>query len=625
MIPGRGLLGQALLGADDASGSPPSVTRFPLAVTVSAPVGTLYSLSVRVAAATPAAAFPLAVHVFTPGASPARWRPVVTLGGVDVSARITGVISVEAGESEARIASFSVVPSSGTITPADWVGKRVTIDFAEADSSGSAINVQRLFTGVVDIPEYDINSGVAQFACTDQRQEVIANTPRAWIDANVGGYYSAAVAGEPADNLQYAQARLATVPVALDLDAWQRARVTPWASDTPYMSLTEADIVDGSLTFSLPSRADLRNTIEATFEYRFPRLRSRTIISNWYLAGDYRAKSNLPTKAMVDDALTGLPGWLLDGGVGYYEPPIGTQTWNSGIYAMPADVAAQLCIGWTARHRARWVQQVTERYTIRVSNAASVGAIGEARDSIVGATLEAKYDASTWLTNFSAEPLLQRTSAGDEAYDYGAADSDRAASDAAIEAVVASAQTAVRASHRAGRVGFSVPTRADYDLAHTFAINATMADGRRLQAAGKAVTVRHDLDLLGGSATTAVEIAISGHAAVGLQPYDAPSAPTQPADPSAAPAATAWSLKAGTYVGQRVGQAAYDDEGMVGFTTNLVADDATGTYDPFGDAYPIRFRVASPEIEASATNPLDLSATHEYAVDIPQDLFEVTS
>ncbi|TVO53861.1 hypothetical protein [Denitromonas halophila] len=599
---------------------------WPLSVTVAMPPQTTWPLRVTVANASPAQNWPLSVTVFTPGASPARWRPVVTLGGVDVSARLVGEIEVQAGEGESRIAAFSMLPASGVVVPVDWVGRVVTIDFAQADTAGNAINVQRIFTGVVDVPEYDINTGGANFECTDQRQEVLASTARTWFDTHIGGYYSAAVAGEPADNLQYAEARLASVPMALDLDAWQRPRVTPWNISTPYASLTADDILDGTLSASLPSRADLRNVVETAFEYRFPRLRSRTIMAGWSLAGDYRAKEDLPTKAMVEQALDGMSGWQRMGNVGYQEPPHGSQTFGGGIYYMAPEVANQLCISFQSRHMTRWVQTVTERYTLRVTNAASVSAIGEALDTSVGAVLGVDYDSSQWLSDYSTLPALTRLSAGDESFDVGHAGiSDRAEAAAGIEALVAQSQVNVLASHRDGRVRFSVPLRADYDLTHRIAIDATLADGRRLQAAGKAVQIAHRMDIDTGEATTEAAVAISGHAAVGLQPYDPPAAPTALTDPTAAPTPAAYGIQAGTYSGRRVGAAVHNPDTMIGFSTNNGADDSTGNYDAFGELYPVQFSVGDPDIEAEARDPLELAASLEFAVDVPQDPFEVSA
>lgn len=623
---GVGLFAVTPFGRSGGGAPAPSATTTPLLVTVAAAQPTNTPLIVRVLSPVPAAPVPLLVSVFSPGASPARWRPVVTLGGVDISVRLVGEIEVIATEGEARIAAFSFLPLAGVVQPAQWVGRRVTIDFAEAGTGGVAVNPQRIFTGLVDVPTYDVSTGTASVECTDQRQEVLANTPRAWFDAAIGGYYSAAVSGEPAGNLEYAEERIKSVPAALDLDAWQRPRVTAWAAATPYATLTASDVFDGSLWASMPSRADMANVIEAVFEYRYPRLRSRTIVTNWHILGDYRAKEDLPTRAMVDSALSGLPTWRMDGRITYVPPPIGSQSYNGGIWDMPASVASTVCIGWAARHRTRWVQTVTERYTVRVRNQDSVDLIGEARENAPGAQMVVEFDAGQWLDDYSTAPLLARTSYGDESHDVGLLGiNDRTALGAALEAVAARAQTDIKARHRRGRAGFSVALRPDYDLAHTFAVDGQLADGRRLRATGKAVEVSHRMDIDAGEATTAVTLAISGLASVGLQPYDPPAAPAAPADPSPAPAPVAWALKCSTYAGRRTGAPAFNDDTMVGFSTNLSADDGMGTYDPFGELYPVQFSVDAPEVESAARDPLELAVTQDYAADVPQDQFEVTA
>ncbi|HPA40314.1 MAG TPA: hypothetical protein PLV04_16325, partial [Phenylobacterium sp.] len=45
------------------------------------------------------------------------WSASVSLDGVDVSARVVGVIEVDAEENASRIASFSLIPATGSINP----------------------------------------------------------------------------------------------------------------------------------------------------------------------------------------------------------------------------------------------------------------------------------------------------------------------------------------------------------------------------------------------------------------------------------------------------------------------------------------------------------------------------
>ena len=57
------------------------------------------------------------------------WYLSVYLDSVDVTSRLTGIVEVEAEASRARVASFTLFPSSGTIDVGDWIRAPVTIDF----------------------------------------------------------------------------------------------------------------------------------------------------------------------------------------------------------------------------------------------------------------------------------------------------------------------------------------------------------------------------------------------------------------------------------------------------------------------------------------------------------------
>lgn len=555
--------------------------------------------------------------------SPARWRPVVTLGGVDVSERLVGQIDVEAAEGEARIATFSMRAAAGTLLLPDWTGKPVEISIAKQEADGSASDVRRLFTGVVDVPSYDLATHIVQFDCTDQRQEVIGNTPREWIDTNVGGYYSDAVSGAPADTLGYALARLASVPASLDLDAWQSPRVTAWALPDPAdLTFDESDILDGSLQLQLASRADLRNEITTGLQYRFPRLRARVIQTQFERTiNQYTSQGlDIPSRAMIEQALSGLSGWsklgeLLFVGV---DPGLYESSGSGGTIftVISATDAPNLALGFAASHYNRWVQSVTEDYSITVRAQASIDAIGYARESLDAATLDAPFDDAGWLDDSATEPELDLPPVGDVALDYATAGADRAAATAAIEALVAQAKVAALASHRTSRASAAVAIRPDIDLDRRIEIDTPV-----LVTAGKVSRVAHRMDLQEGSAVTEFDVAISGFNAVGLQDDDEPDAPAAPADPTPEPGPAQLAAEIGLYIGQTDTSPEYDDALMIGFTTNARAG---AGFNGTAPAYPLAMSIGAPEIEAAVRDPITLSASATYAVAIPQDPLEVS-
>lgn len=584
------------------------------------------ALPLRISVVTPETVpLPIVVTMLDPTVtSPARWRPVVTLGGVDVSARLVGDIDVQAAEGESRVASFSLAPAAGTLILPDWTGQPVTIDIAAQATDGSPTDARRLFTGVVDVPDYDLAAHVVTFDCTDQRQEVIGNAPREWVDANVAGYYSTAVSGEADDTLEYASARLASVPAALDLDAYQSPRVTLWALPEPAgLIFTESSILDGSLRLQLASRADLRNEITTRFQYRIPRLRARVIECQFERTiSQYTSQGlDIPSRAMIEQALSGLSGWSQLGDVNFVAIDPGTYESVGGGGSIFTTVsvtdAPNLALGFSASFYSRWVQSVTEDYAITVRAQASIEAIGSAREALSGATLDAEFDDAAWLDDPATEPELTLPPVGDVALDYGAAGAtDRSAAQTAIETLIAQARVAALASHRGTRVAASVAIRADIDLDKRIEIDTTS-----LRASGKVVRVSHRMSIEEGSATTEFDLAVSGFNAVGLQPDDEPAAPAAPVDPTPAPGPAALAATIDLYIGQTEDTLPYDEETMIGFSTNARAGIS---FDALAPAYPLAMSIGAPEIEAAVRDPITLDKSATFAVAIPQDTLEVT-
>jgi hypothetical protein len=557
-------------------------------------------------------------------ASPQHWRPVVTLGGVDISERLTGVISVEAAEGEARVAQFSIAPPTGVLTLPDWTGQPVTIDIAAREPDGGATDSRRLFTGVVDVPDYDLSAYIVTFECTDQMQEILANTPRAWLDESIGGWYSEAVSGPPVDALEYATARLASVPASLDLDPYQQPRVTAWAlPDTPDIVFDDSAVLDGSLSLKLASRADLINDVSTRFEYRFPRLRARVIGVEFSRTIDqYTSQAlDIPSRAMIEQALSSLSGWSALGAINYVaiEPGVYESSGSGGsvFTVISATDAPNLALGFSASFYSRWVQSVTEAYALNIRAQASIDAVGAARTSLSGATLDAEFDDAAWLDSSTTSPVLTLPPSGDVSVDYGAAGAtDRAAAQAAVSTLVAQARVVALSSHRTTRVSASTLLRADVDLDRRIEIDTPI-----VRASGKVSRVSHTLDMQAGSAVTDIEIAVSGFSAVGLdQGDDEPSAPSAPIDPTPAPGTSALVCECGMFVGQTETSPEYNGDTMIGFTTNAKAGAA---FDSFAPAYPLAMSVGTPEIPANARDPITLDKLATYAVAIPQDLLEI--
>jgi hypothetical protein len=143
----------------------------------------------------------------SPTAASQTWTVAVTLGGVPIS-HITGTIEVEAEEGAARIARVSVLGPPDR----DVVGAEVRIEVSAASGSG------RIFTGVLNEPEYDPNTRLTTYHCTDRLKETLNAATQAQIAAAIPAYWSADLFDATASGWQHAQDRLSTIAASYELD-----------------------------------------------------------------------------------------------------------------------------------------------------------------------------------------------------------------------------------------------------------------------------------------------------------------------------------------------------------------------------------------------------------------------
>lgn len=568
-------------------------------------------------------ALPIVISVRDTQPDPEVWTAVVRLDGEDISTLLTGTVSVSAAEGEARIAEFQIKPPAGPLALPNWVGAVVEIDFAEQDAAGLPQNSSRIFTGVVDEPEYDFSTGIVTFACTDQLQQVVRNATREWIDTNVEGVYTEIITGEPRDNLEYADARLATVPRSLDLDSYQQARVYEWnTANEPLITLTEDDIIYESLRLKMASRGDIQNEVKIGFRYRFPRLRAR--VASVTFGGDigiYTPQAlDIPSRAMIEQACLSLPGWTMLGEINYVGIDPGLYGGGGGTIGIVIGTgdAPNLAIGFAARWASRWVQTVTEDYELTIVSQPSIDTVGRATRELTGSSLDVEFDSAGWLSDTSPSPALTYPiPVGDVSLDYGqAGKNDRGSAETAIVVSVAQATKQVLASHRITRIGAKVLLSAGIDLDERIEF-----DTAGLQAEGKVFRFRHSMDIESGQADTEFEISISGFSFVGLQDNDPTEAPEAPTDPTPEPGAPSYAVECGLWVGGTSTAAPWDEANMIGFSSNARQGP---DFDFDGERYPFAMSVKSPEIESDVRDPITLPKSAIYNVLIPQDPFVLT-
>ena len=460
------------------------------------------------------------------------WATIVTIAGVDVTARIVGDIRIDAEEDSARVADLTIAPASTSFTVAAWVGKAVTIDIA-AMHTGSPTSVSRLFTGIIDTPVLDLVGRRIGLRCTDDLQGVVEAMSTAEIDAAIpGGYYSPAIFDPAARGWSRAQDRLSTVPASLDLTPAGVLRLTDWeAKTTPDLAFTDDHLLDGSPAISIAGAHQLVNVVDVDFGYRFPRVKAEcfsvgySYVNETTIADFAAALSWFLQRSAVVAAIESAGATVES--IAYTPlPSSGIGSWIPSVYD------GELCMGFTATCSFDYGQTVEERHAITVSAPNSVSSVGTRRDRLSGAlegvyppVVAAETSALLYKNKVSgippqdrATPVVDQTTAADVTL---TADSDRTAAGAAMQTLIAIAKTKIWASHRHNAVSAAVPLNPDVDVDKTISISVT-----GLAAKGKCRSVSHRLSPDSGEAVSEFEIAICSVAGTGV---------THPETPTAAP------------------------------------------------------------------------------------------
>ena len=464
--------------------------------------------------------------------------PWATLGGVDVSARLTGPWEVDREAGRAAVAEFTLLPTAGALDAAALIGAPVQFGY---DLDGQRFV---LFTGVADEPAFDPTTGLLALRCSDGLQARLDALPRPVIDALVGGYWSAALFDGAVSGYEYAQQRLSTQAADYDLDPYGIGRLHQWAAEpTPHFTFVEdpalGNFLHATLSLANSRYKDQINRIDLTVEVRFRRRvhRQRTFHWRGFNFQDYLLDSfTLPTEEVIRQAAEA-SGW----GVTYESferlPPSGVYyglPWSHNP-AKPPFFVTSATLGLARR----WGQTVTETYQYTVTAPASIARWGEQRTDDYASLSPEPPDAQAWLDEeFAPSGGIGGTS--DLAGFATAPNGDRYLDDlpagereTAIEAALARARAQILAAHRRHSVALTAPLLPQIDLTHTARVVTP-----RLTAQGKVRQIIHrgtaDMaDRQGPQTTVVLAISLSGPEAVADSPIAAPPRPdTAPADAS---------------------------------------------------------------------------------------------
>lgn len=555
--------------------------------------------------------------VFSSGAGTVRWAPSVVVGSVDVSARLSGKISISAAEDAARVATFSVRPASA----AELLGferQALTIDVALFRATNTA--VYRLFTGVVEHCEFDPVTRVAQLACRDGWQErPLACASAADVEALLAGLAAPSAAVAPWSNTEpdpagYFSTLLETLPGATAIDANGLWRVLPWSIGTPLETFAAGDVFDESVRMLTAARADVPSAIKASLAVRYHRLHAAEVNLSWTaVANTYYVVDGLPTlpKSTVMAALEGVSGWLIKGKPAIVEPIPGSYGvlvgGNTVYYIVSPEFARTTCKSFTATMYRRWYQEVEASYTITIP----MGGASD-RDESIRASVASTFDAGAWETTPSSEaasslyqanaPTVAIPPTGYEGlpapFPPGDGALDHLGSialpdlQAAAQHVVALALRKAAAGKRKRRVIFERPLDPRWEIGAVLAVNAC-----GVAATGQVSEFEHRLDLDSGAVASTFTLAVPEAAGVA----------TAFTASVTAPVASVTHALADPVLSTHVG-ASYDtpavpvEDNLLGFLCNVVP--TSGNYDAAKPVYEPQFRLILPEIAAPVRDPL---------------------
>lgn len=483
------------------------------------------------------------------GGQAAVWGVMVEVGGVDVSDSVIGEVVVEAEESAARVADFSLWQAAGTVfVPAAWPGRAVRIWLVDM-SGGTPSSPMLLFSGIVDLPQVQPLSGQVALRCTDNRQAAIAALGRDTVAALLeGSRYSPAVFSAGATALQHANDRLTTIPSALDLSPAGAVRVTPWAAkEVADLEFTDDQVLDESVSVDVAERGALINRVAIDFGYRFPRVKAE----GYVVAYDYlalhatsfvywvRDGNSFLQRAAVEAAISAAGGTIVS--ITWVALPTtaqvipGTGGAPAGAWLPNPVTDVLFCLGFSAVVSFDYAQQIDETHRIVVHNPASIAAVGVVSEAMSGA-LEGVYDDPvaveqnillyrqqvTTIPPKNLAPVVVGLT--NSVTGTLTTDSDRTAANAAMETLIAIAATKIHASHRRHTVSGAVPANPALDVDKTVAVAA-----QGVAARGKVRRVVHRLDPASGRAVSEFELAVCAVAGIGM---------THPEDVNTAPAGT---------------------------------------------------------------------------------------
>ncbi len=473
----------------------------------------------------------------------------ITIGGESIpSNKIHGLINISRAENSAAIADFQIIPDPGQIDLNRWRGKPVLIDVE------TTAGIQRIFTGIIDIPEIDLVNGILLFRCTNRRNEQINKTLSRSQLNRIGRWHTSIFedADDFADELKY---RLRTTAQSVDFDPYGRLFISDFLpKNTPDFTLSGSDIYRRQPTLEVASRGRLINRVNLDFVYSYVRLRHRT--RKFELSGPDHCEvvfTNGLSFLTRDGIATSILGfsWAVQKGSITFEniPPDGRYCcdiildnlapgvdpcFNWRVTTKTSDIVAKvdencqvvkdssgnqineaknikivdssilyaLSASWRASKG--FAQDIEQEYLITITAPQSIAQYGEIEQNQSNGHLY-DYDSTDFERTKKFAVPDGFLSGGEDGKDFFKDEKGEVADfNSAYLTAVNIAQTTIKKSHRENHVTLERSIWPEIDLRHTVKTESGL-----INAIGKVTAIQHTIDINKRFAETTVKISFS--------------------------------------------------------------------------------------------------------------------
>jgi hypothetical protein len=538
------------------------------------------------------------------------WRLRLMVGGLDMTAQLTGSVEVDREEGAAGIAGFGLFIEPGIpVLPLEWVGRAVSLDLI---STGAGVTTEaRRFTGWITDPVWNPLTRILSCDCSDRLQHRVEALEIDGVDALVGGAWSADLF-EPVDGRSrwdYALERMESRTASLDCSPTGELRVTSWYAGAPAFEFGPGTTLFGELGLDLQPLNSMTNRVEIKFDYRYSRLWQLNETFGWsHSNGDFCSwrtwSTELPDTALIAGEIGG-SGLTQIGRVGGTRLPLSAPdpcgTGNPWI-----NTYDDLWLAASVSGARRWTQTVTETINIILTTpeGEAEGTQNVQRDN---ATVDIESDrADNWESSLADDP--SGVSGSEDTGDNGRRS-------AALDYLLRRGKAKIVSGHRGTTISWAEPTPMvlPVDLIHTL----VLAD-QGVKATGKCRRLEDRFDLASGAAVTTISIAVMRGAGA--------------SDPLVVPAPMDLSLPnlSGSHPGLPTQLGGRLVDPVTGFAVPPYDDDRlgfSGNYDAKDDFtaedYPRRFKLQAREIPEEYRDERTGEADVTYQVGVPADQLEM--